>query len=214
MRKYLAFYIPFLLYVVVMLVVLNSYSKSELHLMLTSVHTPFLDIFFKYYTEVGGSVPYIVAAGLLFYKYRMTLFILSTQLVTAVFSFVAKNYWQRPRPLLYFSQHFPSFKLHQVEGVELFMHNSLPSGHTITAFSFFLALTYFTKNKYLHFLYFVLAVLVAYSRVYLSQHFALDVLIGALIGFFVTFFGRMYVDYRPIAWGEGSLRDVFFRKKI
>jgi membrane-associated phospholipid phosphatase len=214
MKKYLAFYIPYVLFVIAMVVILNSYSKTELHLMVTSIHTPALDFFFKYYTEVGGSVPYIVAAGLLFYRYRMTLFILSTQLVTSVLSYLTKTYWHRPRPMLYFKEHFPQFQLHQVDGVEMFMHNSLPSGHTITAFAFFLALTYFTKKKYLHFLYFLLAVLVGYSRVYLSQHFTLDVLIGSLMGFFVTFFSRMYFDYRPVAWGEGSLRDVFFRKKI
>lgn len=197
-----------------MMVLLLWYSKVELHLILTSVHTPFLDLFFKYFTEIGGAVPYFVAAVLLFYSYRMTVFILLTQLFTSLLSVLLKTYLHRPRPFLYFSEHFPQFHLYRVPGVKLYLMNSLPSGHTITAFAFFLALTFYTSKKYLHFLYFFMAVLVGYSRIYLSQHFALDVLLGSLIGFVVTFLARMYVEYRPISWGAGSLSDLINRKKI
>jgi len=94
------------------------------------------------------------------------------------------------------------------------MHSShsFPSGHTITAFAFFLALAFFTKRPAIHFLYFLLAVLVGYSRVYLSQHFAIDVLAGSFVGVSVTILCKFYFDKNTMKWADGSLRDVFLRK--
>jgi membrane-associated phospholipid phosphatase len=58
-----------------------------------------------------------------------------------------------------------------------------------------------------------LALLVGYSRRYLSQHFALDVLVGSVIGLMVTVSWQLYLQKFPLKWADGSLRDVFLRKK-
>jgi len=84
------------------------------------------------------------------------------------------------------------------------MWHSFPSGHTITAFAFFLALTFFTKNHAWQVLYFVLAVLVGFSRIYLQQHFAIDVLVGSLVGVLVTMGCKFMLDKFPIKWIDNS----------
>ncbi|MHB9140943.1 MAG: phosphatase PAP2 family protein [Paludibacter sp.] len=213
MKKYLAFYIPYLIFVLTFVVLLLSNKKADLHLWLTSFNTPIGDVFFHYYTFVGDWIPYLVIAGLLFYRYRMALFVLLSQLTTGLVSIIVKQTWNEPRPILYFKQHFPSVELHQVAGEHLHSMHSFPSGHTITAFAFFLALAFYTKKPALHFLYFVLALFVGLSRVYLSQHFALDVLVGSLIGVLGTMLCKFYYDKSALKWANGSLRDVFSRKR-
>jgi len=214
MKKYTAFYIPYLTFVVTFVVLILCNAKADLHLWLTSFNTPTGDVFFRYYTYVGDWVPYAVIGGLLFYRYRAAVFVLVSQLATGLVSQIMKHAWNEPRPLLYFKDHFPAVRLHQVAGEHVHMVHSFPSGHTITAFAFFLSLCFFTKRPGLHFIYFVLALLVGYSRIYLSQHFAIDVLVGSVVGVSVTMLCWFYMEKYPIKWADGSLRDVFLRKKM
>ena len=212
MKKYLAFYIPYFLFVLTFVVMILCNSKADLHLWLTSFYTPVGDVFFRYYTYVGDWIPFVVITGLLFYRYRMALFVLVSQLVTGLVSIIIKQTWNEPRPLAYFKEHLPNIQLHQVAGVHMYSAHSFPSGHTITAFAFFLALAFYTRKPTLQFLYFVLALLVGYSRIYLSQHFAIDVLAGSFIGVSVTILCKYYFEKYPMKWADGSLRDVFSRK--
>ncbi|MDD4971814.1 MAG: phosphatase PAP2 family protein [Paludibacter sp.] len=212
MKKYLAFYIPYMVFVLTLAVLILSNEKADLHVWITSFNCPAGDVFFHYYTYVGDWVPYMVIAGLLFYSYRMALFVLVSQLATGLVSIIIKQTWNEPRPVLYFKEHFPTIQLHQIMGEHLHSTHSFPSGHTITAFAFFLALSFFTKRPLLHFIYFVLALLVGYSRIYLSQHFALDVLVGSVIGVSITMLCKYYYDKKELNWADGSLRDVFSRK--
>jgi len=213
MKKYSAFYIPYILFVISFVVLILCNNKADLHLWLTSFYTPTGDVFFHYYTYVGDWIPYVVFGGLIFYRTRMALFVLVSQLASGLVSIIIKQTWNEPRPVLYFKEHFPNIQLHHVAGEQMHSFHSFPSGHTITAFAFFLALSFFTRRKPLHFLYFVLALLVGYSRIYLSQHFAIDVLTGSFVGVSVTILCRYYFDKYPMKWADGSLRDVFLRKK-
>ena len=116
MKKYWAFYIPYLLFVLILSVLILFNEKADLHLWLTSFNSPIADVFFHYYTFVGDWIPYLVIAGLLFYRYRIALFVLVSQLASGLVSIIIKQTWNEPRPILYFQQHFPSVQLHQVVG--------------------------------------------------------------------------------------------------
>jgi membrane-associated phospholipid phosphatase len=212
MKKFWAFYIPYLIFVLILSVLILCNSKADLHLWLTSFNSSIRDVFFHYYTYVGDWIPYTAVVGLSFYRYRVALFVLISQLATGLVSIIIKKTWNEPRPLAYFKEHFPTIQLHQVAGEQLHSTHSFPSGHTITAFAFFLALSFFTKRPALHFLYFVLALLVGYSRIYLSQHFAIDVLAGSFIGVSITILCKYYFDKSPTKWADSSFRDVFSRK--
>jgi membrane-associated phospholipid phosphatase len=204
-KQYWAFFIPYLLFVLTFSVLILCNSKANLHLWMTSFNSPGSDLFFHYYTYIGDWIPYAAVVGLLFYKFRIAFFVLVSQLVTGLISIIIKQTWNEPRPILYFKQHFPSVQLHQIAGEHINLYHSFPSGHTITAFAFFLALAFYTTKPTLHFLYFVLALFVGFSRVYLSQHFAIDVQIGSLIGVFVTILCKYYFDKLPMKWADGSL---------
>lgn len=212
-KTFSAFYIPYILFVLTFLVLIFTHEKANLHLWLSSFHTPLADAFFKYFTEVGGSFPYFVIAGLLFYRYRLALFLLITQFASGLVSQMIKQSWDAPRPIKFFEINFPNVKLHEVVGVHLHSSHSFPSGHTITAFAFFLSLALFSKRPVVHFLCFIAALLVGYSRIYLSQHFALDVLVGSIVGVAVTVSWKFYYDELELPWANGSLRTIFTRKK-
>jgi membrane-associated phospholipid phosphatase len=204
MKKQLGFYIPYLIFVLTFSVLIFCNSKANLHLWLTSFNSPSADVFFHYYTYVGDWMPFAIAALLLFYNYRITLFVLISQLVCGIFSTTLKHIFNEPRPILYFQQHFPTIQLHQVVGEHLYTTHSFPSGHTISAFAFFFALTLYTQKSSLHFLFFVLAFLVGYSRIYLSQHFAVDVLTGSFVGILAVVSSQVLVDKFPLKWIDNS----------
>lgn len=212
-KKYSGFYIPYIIFALTVSLIIILNDKAALHLRLASFYTETGDIFFKYYTEVGGNTPFYVIGVLLFYRYRIALILLVTQLSTGLIVQIIKRSWDAPRPVKYFADNYPDIELHKIAGAKLYAHNSFPSGHTTSAFAFFLVLACCTKNKFLQFLCFALAVLVGFSRVYLSQHFVVDMLAGSFIGVTVTLLFQLYIEKKSIKWADGSLRDVFSRKR-
>ena len=140
------------------------------------------DIFFKYFTNLGDGLLWLLWALLIIIKrgkkYLPILFsavIFSTLLIQISKQVIFPN---EPRPLQAVAD---QSIIHYVTGVTVHSINSFPSGHTATAFLFLLLLALFTQTHALLLLGFVAALLVAYSRIYLGQHFPLDVGAGMLV---------------------------------
>lgn len=93
---------------------------------------------------------------------------------------VIKNIIHAPRPKLFFESGQYLFFL---DGITRAGHSSFPSGHTATAFAMGTVLVIMIKNKKWQLPILFAAILVGYSRIYLAQHFLLDIIIGAFIGF-------------------------------
>ena len=108
------------------------------------------------------------------------------------------------RPSKYFEL-FETYKLHLVEGVKLHSLQSFPSGHTATAFNLFIMLAFIVKSNTMKLLFFVMAALVAYSRVYLSQHFVLDITAGSVIGIIVMALVFVWFEKLNKNWLDGSV---------
>jgi membrane-associated phospholipid phosphatase len=89
------------------------------------------------------------------------------------------------RPFFVFS-YYNKNPITYVDGVEQYIHNSFPSGHSTQAFSIFMSLAFLTKNPLLKVLFFCIALLTALSRVYLSQHWLTDITAGSMIGMFFS----------------------------
>lgn len=205
LKQYWAFWIPYFMFLLALSGMIVWNEKAELHLWFNSVHTPFCDEFFKYYTLVGEWVPFVVVVGLLFYRYRASILVLSAQVLSGLTTQVLKRIFDIDRPKRFFAEFYPEVELPVVEGVRLHSSHSFPSGHTTLAFALFLALAFLTKRKEWQFLYCLLAILVGYSRIYLSQHFASDVWAGALIGGVMTAFTLLLVDKWNPVWYDRSL---------
>ncbi|MBK7084793.1 MAG: phosphatase PAP2 family protein [Flavobacteriales bacterium] len=105
-----------------------------------------------------------------------------------------------------------STDLYLVDGVTMHHHFSFPSGHATAAFSMCLALAVIDGQRRTGWAWALLACILAFSRVYLSQHFTEDVLAGALVGT-----GTAVVVYHPLFRASFSHRPWLdrrpFRKK-
>ena len=171
--------------------------KDQLHLLLCNRHTPARDIFYRYYTHVAEWFPYVVCiAVLLFGRIGDGVFASAAMLLSAIFTQIVKHIVVAPRPLTWFSEHFPSIQLPLVDGVKMNLWYSFPSGHTTSFFALaFVASILITSRLsssskssscLVQLVLVLLATLGGYSRIYLSQHFALDVFAGALVGTLIT----------------------------
>lgn len=173
-----------LIYVALLFTGLFIYFKGE-HgatvLWLNQRHNPVFDISFKWITYLGDGIVFgLAVAILLIIKWRSGLVLLIMGITQTIISFVMKRviFPGTPRPKTYFGID----DLHFVEGVKVHAYNSFPSGHTLTAFGLATFLAYYVNNQKLALLLLITAVLVGISRVYLLQHFLIDICIGSVIG--------------------------------
>ena len=167
------------------------YPKLQTHLMLNSCHSPLLDTVFKYVTVLGEAFPVYVGVAFLLWNVnsiwnrRNGLFILLSQGLTCIITQALKFLFAHPRPATYFDQMGAELPpTVPGEGLRRAM-NSFPSGHTSAAFALFVCIALITPRKWAP-LWVAAAWAVAYSRIYLSQHFLEDILLGSMIGVIST----------------------------
>ena len=97
--------------------------------------------------------------------------------------------------------------LHTIDGVRLHAWNSFPSGHTMTAFAFFLSLALIVKNQLLKFFFFAMSLLVGFSRIYLNQHFLEDTLAGSLLAVVIALTMSPFFNTQQ-TWGNKGLMSL------
>ena len=158
------------------------FSKGEGFIKLNPYHSPGLDMFFTAYTYVGDGLFAIGVVVICFFAYKNKKYALS-QLIAYLFSGLLaqllKALVYAPRPKLFL---IPGQYAHFVNEVTLSNGSSFPSGHTATAFAMAMTFVLMTDTKRWQLPLLLAAILVGYSRIYLGQHFLLDVLTGAIIG--------------------------------
>jgi membrane-associated phospholipid phosphatase len=153
---------------------------------------------------------YILALLPIFWKKKeLTIFFALCELSGGAILQILKHAFSFDRPICAFENYHQTI-LPLVQGVDMHHGNSFPSGHASTFFVFCtccaLILAYHYKNHERHsrkdWLLFnltllallILAILGAYSRVYLSQHWLSDVCMGSIIGFItpclIFYFGK------------------------
>ena len=181
------FLVPTIVLALILAVALLIVPKAELHLALCQPHTPFLDTIIPFFTNLVDWLPYLIVVLLLFYRAGWSTFLASNLLLTTLIVQPIKHIVHAPRPLTWFAEYMPDITLPLVEGVRMNHWLSFPSGHTATFFALFFCVSIIlcaenVKGKYiLSFLCFLCASFGAYTRIYLSQHFALDIFAGILI---------------------------------
>ena len=187
MKCLLPFLVPTIVLALVLGVTLLVVPKAELHLALCQPHTRFLDFVIPTFTNLVDWLPYLVVLLLLFYRAGWATFLASNLLLSTLIVQPMKHILCAPRPLTWFAENMPNIRLPLVEGVRMNYWLSFPSGHTTTFFVLFFSLSIILcaeniKGKnILSFLCFLCASFGAYTRIYLSQHFTLDIFAGILI---------------------------------
>lgn len=178
------FLIPYFTFLLAGISLIVIFTKPELHILCNRLHHPIADFFFLHATNLGDGIWIAVLfIILLFVRYRYAFAFLSGSLAGALVVNLFKKVILQDmyRPSKYFEL-FETYPLRFVEGVKLHALQTFPSGHTATAFALFLTLAIITKRNFFKLAMFLAAFLVAYSRVYLSQHFVEDITAGSVAG--------------------------------
>ena len=213
----LPFLIPTLILALSIALLLAIIPKGELHLLLCQPHTPFLDTIVPIFSDLVDWLPYLVVVLLLFYRAGWATFLASNLLLSTLIVQPIKHLVNAPRPLTWFAENMPDVTLPVVDGVKMNLWLSFPSGHTTTFFVLFFSLSIilYAENikgkNILSFICFLCASFGAYTRIYLSQHFALDIFAGILIAVCSTlvlyfFLVKRTQNTRFWAWRVQKLR--------
>ena len=187
------FFAGYLFLLIFALLLLVGYPKVEGHLLLNPFHFKLLDYIFRGVTILGDGIFIISLAVLLWFfkKKYLALMIVGGYLISGIPVQIIKSFFDAPRPAIFLkSIHYSHF----VEGVTLHNYNSFPSGHTASAFAFAVILSIYFKNKRISLILLLLATAVGYSRIYLSQHFLMDVSAGSLIGVLSGISAFLFLD--------------------
>ena len=193
-KSNILFYSLTLLFIAALAVLLCVFDKGGLHLWLNTYHTLWLDYTMRYFTLIADYGVYVVALGLMFYKAGSAVTVAACNLLSSLFTQIIKHAVGALRPATWFAENMPDVQLQFIDGVHIHFYNSFPSGHTTAFFALAVALCYVVstsrlctnkKRAWLCIL-FLVASIGGYSRMYLSQQFAADVLAGCLVGTIVS----------------------------
>ncbi len=149
-------------------------------------HSHTMDLAMRVITNAGDGlifVPVILILAFVRFKFAILAAIVGAAhgLLVAIAKQVLFSGAPRPKSVL-----SPEL-LHFVPGVNVHAINSFPSGHTTTAFCLALLIALIFNNRTMSVLALLLALMVGYSRIYLLQHFLVDVAAGAILGSASTF---------------------------
>ena len=141
----------------------------------------FVDQFFKWVTWGAEGWVWIPFFAIVFgwFKKDVKLIVLNF-LLSTVFTQIPKRFiWDSiSRPI---ASGIPLNEIHTVPGVVMHAWNSFPSGHTATAFTLFLLTIYLFPTTRVFAIGAIFAMICAYSRVYLGQHFPMDLGGGIIV---------------------------------
>ncbi|NUM50928.1 MAG: phosphatase PAP2 family protein [Flavobacteriales bacterium] len=182
LRKNAIFFIPYIIILAFSLCLLLFFDKASIHLFINRFHSSSFDFFFTYFTHLADGL-LILFIGIIFFAFNKerSLFILVSFGISSAITQILKKviYHEQLRPSVFFND---LSNLYIVPGVDIHGYFSFPSGHTAGAFCLATCLVLSGSNTKLQLFLLLYALLAAYSRMYLSQHFLVDVVVGSTIG--------------------------------
>jgi membrane-associated phospholipid phosphatase len=165
--------------------------KGEDVLFINGNNSELLDRLFATITHLGeGHLLILILIASLFLRFQFSLLTvavwISHGIICSILKRVFFRHLERPKQLI------DNQLLHFIPNVDVHAHFSFPSGHTATIFCICFLLSLWIKNRIATVLLLVVALVVGYSRIYLLQHFLMDVAAGATIGVVCTYLFWIY----------------------
>ena len=175
---------PFII-VLIILAPLLLVSRDQSLLFINGLHSPPLDWLIKKITWLGeGFMLCVCIMLLLFLRIKWAFVFVIGLLIHVLLIQINKQYLFNDilRPFGYFKALGKEDVLHIVEGIKIHHKTSFPSGHTTGAAfaASFIALA--LKNRKISYILAIITISIGFSRVYLAQHFIIDIYFGVLFG--------------------------------
>jgi membrane-associated phospholipid phosphatase len=191
--------------------------QGDILLFINSFSNPSLDFPVRVFTELGhGTFAAIVVILLLFFRFRYAAQLAITLGMTALFANVGKRFLfiTHNRPLWYLN--YADF--HRVlDDTPLNYFNSFPSGHSMTGFAVAATLAAIINKRWASIALFTTAILIAFSRIYLCQHFFVDTYWGAILGTTAAFLASLITHQYLVCIRkvnlENGLWSLFIQKR-
>jgi membrane-associated phospholipid phosphatase len=146
---------------------------------------PFNSIF-HFFTLCGEFWAYLVfGVAVYLIKPRFTIILAIVGLLAIPVGYIVKDVIGVDRPITYLEKRAALAQVVLVPDTDLNRgQTSFPSGHTMAAFALYSLLSLMVGQKYERFglAFALIAILVGVSRIFLVQHFLIDVLAGAFLG--------------------------------
>ena len=161
--------------------------------LLESIRTPFLDQVFSLITHLGSELVFMVLAVVMFWCVNKSqgLYLLSVGCFGTTVNQFLKITCRVPRPWV----RDPDFTIVESARADATGY-SFPSGHTQNSVGTFGCLAMGAKKNWARILFIALAVLTAFSRMYLGVHTPSDVLVSAVIALVMVL--AMYPLFRGL----------------
>ena len=200
--------------VILLIAVLFSliFSRAEIHIWFNSFHTGFLDSLMKAWTFLGdGTVAVLIVLLFLLIRTRYFFILFASYAISGIAAQLLKRtlFNGIPRPVKYFELNNIDFDLYLVPGVDIHSWHSFPSGHTASAFGVFFGISLILKSRVLQLVSLILAIGVGYSRIYLSEHFLMDVCGGAILGILSAYLAYWWMNRYNKIWMDQPVYKLF-----
>ena len=155
--------------------------------LLEKIRLPGLNELMLAVTELGGELPFLVAALIVFWcvDKRQGYYVLSVGFLGTLTNRFMKLWFRIPRPWVL----DPEFAILE-QAREAAAGYSFPSGHTQNSVGTFGALAVANKNKWVRGICLALVILVPFSRMYVGVHTPADVLVAAAMA--IVFLAVLY----------------------
>lgn len=175
------YFLPYFILLLGTLLILLFIEKGNEVIWLNTFYSTPMNFFFKWATKLGEVWAGVFIGLIILWKFPFRTFVafITVLIIETTLVQIFKNqiFSDSVRPKLFLE----GYPLKFVDDLYINTMHSFPSGHTAAAFVFFTFFALITDSRWKPWLL-VFPVLTGLSRIYLAQHFLLDVVVGSVIG--------------------------------
>jgi membrane-associated phospholipid phosphatase len=177
-------YVTWLVCITIGTVIVLNTNKGDTILYLNSWYNEFTVLIFTFCTRLGEwagfLIPFLYFMIFKPVKYQLGFVVLGLATLLFVYIFKFVIYPDSIRPIVFFE--LGNIDLINRPDIPLNRKHTFPSGHTTAGFAYFFYAALCADRRFFSMTFFLVAFLIGFSRIFLAQHFVVDVVAGSALG--------------------------------